>query len=348
MKTFVINGRFTTDRINGIVRYATEITKEIDNVVKDDIRIILLVPINNSKVPLLNNIEVVRYGNFDGIAWEQIYLRHYLIKHKDYVCINFCNVTPFFVQPGITVIHDIMYKVNPQDYRSFRNHISRLWHMVQYSYISKHEQKILTVSNYSKKDIELNYPKSKGKIEILYPAWTHIRKIKPSEDWKRKYPFLQKNNYFFSISTLGRNKNGKWIIEEAKKNSQYQFAMAGKMYESDFDEIPQNVHLLGFISDEDASALMQNAAAFLFPSFYEGFGLPPLEALAQGVKVICSNTTSMPEVLGDSVYYIDPAVTTYDFDDLLKNHVGNSNIVLEKYSWKKSAIRLLNILKDIK
>jgi glycosyltransferase involved in cell wall biosynthesis len=109
-------------------------------------------------------------------------------------------------------------------------------------------------------------------------------------------------------------------------------------------ERPENVHLLGFISDEDACALIKNCRAFLFPSLYEGFGLPPLEALALGAQVISSNTTSLPEVLGDAVHYVDP----YDFDveitGLLKETVGQAQDTLNKYSWNRSSIHIYRLL----
>lgn len=297
-KSYVVNGKFTVDRMQGIVRYAWEIVKALDGLLDDDLAITLLVPPNAKDVPLFQHIRVDSYGTHTGIQWEQTDLRKYLKTHPDSMCLNLCNVCPLFVQPGITTIHDIMYKVNPSHYKTLRNRVSRYWHMLQYSYIMKHESIILTTSLFTQREIERNYPKAQGKIQVVPASWQHVKSFRPNCHWRERYPFLVPGKFFFSLATRAKNKNGKWIIENARRYPQNVYAIAGKYYEDDTTDIPANVHLLGFISDDDACALMQNCRAFLFPSLYEGFGIPPLEALALGAKVISSDAASLPEVLG--------------------------------------------------
>lgn len=339
-KKYVINGKFLADRMQGIVRYAREITKSLDKCLDGDIEVTLLAPADAKDIPALKNIKFETIGKHTGMAWEQTDLRKYLKKHKDVTCINFCNICPLFVQPGITTIHDIMYKVNPQDYKTFRNKLSRYWHMFQYWYITRHEKVILTDSCFSKNEIEKYYLKATGKLQVIYCGWQHVLEYKESKDWQKRYPFLKPNEYFFSLSTLSRNKNGKWIIENAKCNPGCIYAIAGKYYETDKLEIPENVHMLGFVSDEDACALIKNCRAFIHPSLYEGFGLPPLEALALGAEVIASNVTSLPEVLGDSVHYIEPLHYTVNLNSLLIQKINVPETILLKYSWDDSAKRI--------
>lgn len=343
-KKYVINGKFLADRMQGIVRYAREITKALDKCLDGDIEVTLLAPIDAKDIPDLKNIKVETIGKHTGMVWEQTDLRKYLKKHKDVTCINFCNICPLFVQPGITTIHDIMYKVNPQDYKTIRNRLSRYWHMFQYWYITRHEKVILTDSYFSKNEIEKHYTKAIGKLKVIYCGWQHVLEYKESPDWQERYPFLKPNEYFFSLSTLSRNKNGKWIIENAKYNPNCVYAIAGKYYETDKFEIPENVHMLGFISDEDACALIKNCRAFIHPSLYEGFGLPPLEALALGAEVIASNVTSLPEVLGESVHYIEPGEARVRLEDVLKRNVDESKTALERYSFDDSGEKVLKIL----
>lgn len=346
MNRYIINGKFLSDRMQGIVRYASEITIALDKILDDSIEVILLVPFSAQNTLPLKNIKIVKYGNNSGIKWELFDLKKYLNSHKEYTCINFCNVAPFGCKPGITVIHDIMYKVFPENYKSLRNRISRLWHCLQYDYVTKHEKLIVTVSDFSKGVLEEYYPITKGKIVVIPNGWQHVLKYKENPDWKEKYPFLKEKEFFFSLATLSKNKNGKWIIEEARRNPDYIFAMGGKIYEEDLDNLPSNIKLLGFVSDDDACSLMKNCKAFLFPSLYEGFGIPPLEALALGADVISSNTTSMPEVLGKSVHYIDPCDYDVDLKTLLEQSVNDRQVTLDKYGWDKSAGLLLNILKE--
>lgn len=345
MRTFVVNGKFMADRMQGIVRYGREILNCLDCILSDDIRVMLAIPSNAKEIPCYKNIEIITLGDKSGILWEQLDLGSYMRKHKDYTLINFCNVTPFFIQPGITVVHDIMYKTFPENYKSFRNRLSRAWHCIQYNYLFKHEKQIVTVSEFSKKEIVKSYPIAKDKIVVIPNGWQHVLKYNENLDWNKTYPYLRAGEFFFSLATLAKNKNGRWIIEIAKKNPQYMFAMGGKIYEEDLHDLPENVKLLGFVSDEDACALMKNCKAFLFPSLYEGFGIPPLEALAQGTDVISSNTSSMPEVLGKSVYYIDPYDYDVNIEDLLKENIESKENALNKYGWDKSAVELLTILK---
>ena len=345
MKNAIINGRFMEDRMQGLVRYARELLEALDPIAGNE-EITLLVPPTAKDIPHYKNIKILQKGANGGIIWEQTTLRHYLKTHGDSFCVNLCNVSPLFVQPGITAILDIMYKVNPGHYTTIRNKLSRYWHIMQYSYITRHEKKIITISGFCKNEIEKNYPRTKSKIEVIPCAWQHVKKFKESQDWKARYPFLIDKEFYFSLATLSRNKNGKWIINAAKRNPEAVFAIGGKHYETEYDEIPQNVHMLGFISDEDACALMKHCKAFIFPSLYEGFGLPPLEALALGAEVISSNTTSLPEVLLDSVHYIDPENTDVDLNELMKKPVGIRENALNQFSWDKSAEKLMKLIKD--
>ena len=93
--------------------------------------------------------------------------------------------------------------------------------------------------------------------------------------------------------------------------------------------------------------LMQNCKAFLFPSFYEGFGIPPLEAMSTGCQIVVSDIPVMHEIFGDSVHYIDPNSADIDLKELLAQPVSSTAPILEKYSWEKSAKVLFDCLKEI-
>ena len=108
----------------------------------------------------------------------------------------------------------------------------------------------------------------------------------------------------------------------------------------------ESIHYLGFISDKELAKVYNLASLFVFPSFYEGFGLPPLEAMACGTPVVCSNASSLPEVGGDAVLYCNP----HDTDDikdkiamvlqdkeLQKEMIDKGLQQAKKFSWEKSA-----------
>lgn len=344
MKDFVINGKFMSDRMLGMVRYAREILLELDKILEPDTHVTLAIPNNAFSVPEYQNIRIHQIGKHRGIKWEQIDLGIYMRKHKESLLINFCNVVPFFIQPGITVVHDIIYKVRPEYYISLRNKISRLWHVLQYQYLFNHEKQIITVSNYSKNEIEKNYKVTKGKIRIIPCAWQHILTYKEDPNWQDKYPFLRDRHFFFSLATRSKNKNGNWIFEIAKKNPSYTFAIAGNIYEKESEEIPSNIFMLGYVSNEIVCSLIKHCRAFIYPSLYEGFGMPPLEALALGAEVLSSNSTSLPEVLGKSAHFFNPYDTDIDIDILLSQQIEDNETVLKNYSWKQSAQLMHNMM----
>ena len=348
MKRIIINGKFMAERMQGIVRVARELLLAMDRQLAKRDRVWLIVPKNAADIPHYEHIRVITYGKHTGIIWEQTELRRFAAFYKDSVLLNLCNTAPLFIKDSITTVHDIMYKVCPKYYTTLRNRISRLWHVLQYGYLFRHEKKILTVSEFSKREIERCYPCAKGKISVIYNAWQHVLNYKESSDWQKRFPQLQEGGYFFSLATLAKNKNGSWIIKVAKRNPNLTFAMAGKIYETEYgSDLPENVHLLGFVSDEDACALIKHCRAFLFPSLYEGFGLPPLEALALGAEVISSDAASLPEVLGDSVHYIKPRCYDYDLEQLLSEQTADKEKALEKFSWDRSAAKLLSLLGDV-
>ena len=345
MEKYVIDGLFLTQNITGIQRYAYEIVSELDKIVAPG-KVEILVPETTIKLPQLENIKLVKKRKHGGILWEQIDFAHYARKNK-MQCICFTNILPLLYPHGIITIHDISYKANPQFFTSKRDRLSALWHRINYWYAARSKMAIVTVSEFSKSEIIKYYHVDENRITVIYNAWQHLERIEAAKDTFQHYPQLKKGDYFFSMSTLAANKNFKWILHAAKNNPQEQFAIAGggklkgAAEAEGFVDLP-NVHFLGYVSDEDAKTLMANCKAFLFPTLYEGFGIPPLEAMACGApRVIVSDTPCMHEVYGEDAEYLNPV----DMGNLkLKIENKNTKNVLEKYSWKKSADKLNELI----
>lgn len=346
MSKFVIDGFFLTQRITGIQRYAYELIKELDKIIPSG-TVEILIPNWADAVTEYSNIKTVRYGNLKGLLWEQVNYAHYVKKNRA-ECICLTNTIPLTYPKGIVTIHDISYKVNPQFFTSKRDRLSALWHRLNYRKVAKSKMSILTVSEFSKSEIEKYYKVPDERINVIYNGWQHTLRIPVSEETYKRFPQLNKGDYYFSMSTIAPNKNFKWILYAAKNNPDKLFAIAGGgklkgVAEAlGFKELP-NVHFLGYVSDEDAKTLMRDSKAFVFPSLYEGFGIPPLEAISCGAeRVVISDTPCMHEIYGNTAEYINP--TDYENAKMLEDGRKVSKDILEKYSWKESAEKLKEIM----
>lgn len=346
-RKLVINGQFTNRRTTGQERFAYELVKDMDKFVGDE-DIELVCPKNAFNIPPLKNIKVVKYGKAYGSAWEQIFLSLYVIFHKAQ-SLNLCTIQPI-LKPGINCIHDISSKTHPEYFKTPYSWVSMYWHRFIYNITAWFSPLILTVSEYSKKQLIDRYHIKSEKIKVLGNGWDHFERIEADKTLKQRSPDLFEKPFFFSLGSLAPNKNIQWIIEVAKHHPQYNFFIAGnasfKAYGYDYKENEcNNIKFLGYISDEEVKMLMSNCKAFIFPSFFEGFGIPPLEALSVGAKIIVSNVTCLPEIFGDSAYYIDPYETDINLDELLAKSIGDAKIVLAKYRFNRFALELWQILK---
>lgn len=344
---YSIDGFFLTQRATGTQRYSLEILSELDKLcVNNDIEIV--VPmwwICNSPY---QNIKMVRFGNFSGIFWEQIDFALYLLKTKRQgIYLN--NVVSIIHPKGIVAIHDVCYKVHPEFYTSIRDKLSMFWHRFNYWIVALSNMKIITVSNFSKSELINNYGVNKDRITVIYPSWQHVNKINNQSSIFDLNDKIVVNNYYFSLSSLGANKNYKWILHTAKENPHKLFVIAGGgklkgVSKNDGFGNLSNVLFLGYVNDEDIKVLMKNCKAFLFPTLYEGFGLTPLEAIACGApEVIVSDTPCMHEVYGNFVSYIDPFSP---YKGIIRERYGEPEELLSKYSWIESAKVLFKLCND--
>ena len=180
------------------------------------------------------------------------------------------------------------------------------------------------------------------KIGITYNGWEHMKNVTPDESIFDKMPGVKKGEYFYALGSLAKHKNFKWIREVARRSPDKTFVVAGgkdlRAFGDDAEaKDTHNVFYPGYVSDAENAALMKHCKLFLHPAVFEGFGIPPLEALALGAPVALANATCLPELYGDTARYFDPYDYDVDLDALAAQPVAAPDEVLKKYSWDKTA-----------
>lgn len=340
-----INGRFFAQRVSGIQRYSIELLAALDEIIAPG-KVEVVVP-PGTVTPVYKNIAVVHCGALRGFLWEQLdYPRYLKANHRRGLCT--CNTMPLLGYHGLVVLHDVCYRARPDFYTDLRGRLSAAWHCFEYKQIAQKAEHIITVSEFSKSEIMRYYGVAPLRISVIYNAWQQMARITADESVFAQYPQLQKGQYYFSMANLLKNKNFPWVLRAAQNAPDAMFAIAGggslvkEAQALGLANLP-NVVYLGYISDGAAKALMAHCKAFLFPTLYEGFGIPPLEAVACGApRILVSDTPCMREVYGTHADYIDLTTNTGNVDDVA---VGRDPApLLDQYSWAQSAQRLAWLL----
>lgn len=275
--------------------------------------------------------------------------------------ILFCpaNITPLFVPKDkrvVVTIHDLAFLIYPQSFSlSFR-----VYYKLVVPYIIKRADRIITVSNYSKNEIEKHYPHSKGKISVVYNGYNREFCKIASVEKKRQILFVGSMNERKNLSGMLR-------AFELLSDNTYRLIIVGN-FSSNFNIDIEHKMLLNkakmnpnieFKSDVDNSELVRlynESELFVFLSFYEGFGLPILEAMACGTAVVSSDSSSMPEVGGDAAIYcnssntheIKEAIETLIYNKELREKMQNLGLERVKlFSWEKSAKEHLAVFEKV-
>jgi glycosyltransferase involved in cell wall biosynthesis len=351
MKKIYINGRFLTQNITGVQRYAVEIVKALDkylsdNKLSDEYEFEIVCPKNIKQKLILKNIKIKQIGKLKGHLWEQIELPLYV---KNRFLFNFCNCAPLIKKNQIVTIHDVAVCVVPYAYSK----IFCIWYKFMYRILTFRLKKMFTVSEFSKKELNKYFNIPLEKVEVTYNGIDHMKNIKPSEKIFSKFG-IEKNNYVLAVSSLNPSKNFKLILETAKISPEINFVIAGSTNSAVFKEqgleIASNVKFIGYVSDEDLVALYKYASCFVYPSIYEGFGIPPLEAMYFNCPVILSDIEVFKEIYGDNVLYCELNNVNVFKEKILKLY-NNKNIInnkqfLKKYKWNNilnSILKVINI-----
>ncbi|MDL1969854.1 MAG: glycosyltransferase family 4 protein [Candidatus Desulfofervidaceae bacterium] len=341
----LIDGRVLKhSRITGVERYTREVIKALKKVAPKNFQIDTIVPSSDNK--------------YVHHIWEHTVLP-LIARNYD---ILFCpaNIAPVWKCPRtklVVTVHDLSFISFPYTFsRKFQ-----LYYKALIPYELKTADIVITVSNYIKSEIINKFNIPRNKIFAI-PLGVNI-------DFLRIPPTSKKENYLLFLGSLNPRKNIKGVIEAFSRllnRIPHQLLIVGgrfdifkndkKIYKL-IKSIPADrIKLKGHLRDKEIIELYRKAGLFIFPSLYEGFGLPPLEAMACGCPVVVSNAASLPEVCGDAAYYVDP----YDVDSIaegiykvltdenLRQSLIQRGLERAKlFSWGKTAEQTLEVFEKV-
>lgn len=351
-RIIAIDGESFCRNITGIERLAIETTKYLDDLAAPG-RMELVVPQNAKNVPQLKNISVVVLPvNASFIPkWTQIAFQKYVLKNRR-IPLNYANTCPYF-SGGFAFIHDIYCKLYKSDLKTARDRLIQMYSTIMYRRIAKKAKAIFTVSEYTKKTIADTYRINPDRIHVVYSGVSGYNGIQKDESVFDRLPQLKEKPFYFTLGSLSVRKNLKWIADHAELYPNETFAVSGKPLPSvvppELEKLRNlpNIVMTGYLSDGEVKALLAKCRAFVFPSYFEGFGLPPLEALSCGAPIVVSDATSLPEIYGKCAHYIDPNEPNVDLDGLLAEPVEPPNDLLEKYTLENTAKRLYKVINSL-
>lgn len=387
-----IDGRFYGPRGKGLGRY---VQKLVDSAQNSQFLSLQEIP-RRGRIPNIQFVIFLRRENWNEFnpinpnfkkvladyKWygflEQMLFPIKIWRHKiDLMHFPHFNAPIFCPFRFVVTIHDLILRKFPTKRGGLHSAVYPFKKLL-YNFVIrraiKNAEKIITVSNFTKKDILENFNVPEEKIAVIYegaqleelgirnqesgirePYILYVGNAYPHKNLERLVGAFVKLN---QESRLRQYYDGQVGI----RNYDYRLVLVGEI-DYFYDKlrkfvrnskfiIPDSIIFTDFVSDSELNNLYKNASLYIFPSLYEGFGLPPLEAMARGVPVVSSNQTALPEILGDAALYFDP-YSVEDIVEKIKMALENAPLReefikkgferIKKYNWEKMAKETLEI-----
>lgn len=343
--------------MTGVDRFAIETLRALDRLISDRHHSVsayefhILVPKGTQTDVKFNNIPVSEIGRFQGHLWEQISLPCYTLS-RNCILLNLCNTAPVVSKRQLVVIHDAAVSRIPHTF-SLK---FRLLYKTLMPILGNFSRRVLTVSEFSKQDLAKFFHIPQQKVHVIGESGEHIREFSSDTDILHKHG-LSKKRYLLAVSSQAPHKNFKLISEAIEHLQDFEFdiVIAGGVNATVFGQnahaLSQKIKWTGYVSNEELRALYENALCFVFPSLYEGFGIPPLEAMSCGCPVLASDAASIPEVCGDAALYFSPndpkalaaLIESFCKDgDLQTRMIEKATHHAATFSWENAALSLVH------
>ncbi|OQA89887.1 MAG: D-inositol 3-phosphate glycosyltransferase [Elusimicrobia bacterium ADurb.Bin231] len=363
------NGRYLSHpNMTGVERVAYNILK---NIMKIDQKNEYIVFLENKKYfkdcskngnTRLIECNMLEGGTLNKYFWEQTRLGRLAYNNRCDILFNPANTGPVFsVINSVLMLCDVSFLVNPAWFsRRFRYVYGILIPLV-----ARKALKIITISQSSKNEIMKYLSIDQDKISVVNPAIDTVFDTRISANSHKMLAELNINRpYILFVGSIEPRKNIAKLMQayrsiKEKNYIPHELVIVGSGHTNFADagiELLNGIKCLGYLSDTELKTLYQNAEAFVYPSLYEGFGLPPLEAMACGCPVVTSNVSSLPEVCGDASVYVDPC-SIDSIADGMYSVLSNENLrksMIEKglervkmFNWDRCAAETLKVFEEV-
>ncbi len=337
MNQLIINGLFLSQRPTGVHRFAYEMCVALQN---EHCDFIVVAPRRILRNHYAITFPLQQIGINSGHLWEQVDLPLFMSVHyRHTTLVSFTGLGPLFRKKHITTIHDVSFLVN-HHWFSTAYYLFYKWAT---PIVAKHASHIITVSQFSKKEIASYLSVKTNKITVIYNAIANHFCVPASNNMS-----LPARPYMLAVSSHDPRKNFKrlidaYLLSDITTHDLIIVGGSARTFANERWTEHPHIHLVGYVSDNELRDFYRHATLFIYPSLYEGFGIPPLEALAQGCPVLASNIEVLHEIYDNAITYCNPT-NPNDIANKMRQCIThplfNTTQVkrcLEQYSWKKSA-----------
>lgn len=358
-RRWTINGRFLTQPITGVQRYAREIVCALDSLIAEQhpfargLEMVIVVPPGAESLRNLDAIDCRSIGRFGGHAWEQVVLP---AKLDGGGLLSLCNTGPLAARKHIVCIHDANIWNAPHSYSL----LFRTLYRALLPALSRSAWEVATVSLYSQREIMRHRIAPAGRTFLAPNGHEHALRWRPRHSEATRA--AASRDTIVLIGSSAPHKNTGLILGMAGRlgAAGLRLAIVGQSDPRVFSSSGpraevSNVSWLGRVSDGELSALLQDSMCLAFPSLTEGFGLPALEAMAVGCPVVVSDRASLPEVCGDAALDAPPDDANAWFERFIQlqnsqplrfQMVSKGRARISRFSWRASALRYLQSMAE--